>query len=258
MGHLRTERERRTFQGQNAKERKKKNPVQLPALLHIRPLPSRIYFRNKERASQALSVLWPLEDSCARRTKHKPQGAVADMDDFLRRANTSLFSQRSAFNRRKASFYMLYNFRRMSNEKSEKCNDVRFRDVRTIMYFAEPSCDFSYFNKRFPDMSAANSLRVFVTGAGGFIGGSIAAGLARRGHDVVGLVRRPEQAALLQKFGIRPVVGSLEDHEVLAEQAKVNDAVVNAASAYHRGAAEALVQALDGSGRADAGRFRSA
>ncbi|KAH7708740.1 hypothetical protein AAVH_23986 [Aphelenchoides avenae] len=98
-------------------------------------------------------------------------------------------------------------------------------------------------------MSAANSLRVFVTGAGGFIGGSIAAGLARRGHSVVGLIRRSEQAPLLEKLGIRPVVGSLEDQQLLAAQAKENDAVVNAASADQRGAVEALVQAMDGSGK---------
>jgi len=37
-------------------------------------------------------------------------------------------------------------------------------------------------------------MNVFVTGAAGFIGGSIATGLVRAGHKVTGLVRSTEQA----------------------------------------------------------------
>ena len=38
-------------------------------------------------------------------------------------------------------------------------------------------------------------MNVFVTGAAGFIGGSIATGLVKAGHHVTGLVRSAEQAA---------------------------------------------------------------
>lgn len=92
-------------------------------------------------------------------------------------------------------------------------------------------------------------MRIFVTGASGFIGGSVAASLARDGATVTGLVRDPAKAALLRPFGITPVIGTLDDHELLAHEARTADAVVNAASSDHRGAADALVAALSGSGK---------
>jgi len=92
-------------------------------------------------------------------------------------------------------------------------------------------------------------MNVFVTGAAGFIGGSIATGLVRAGHQVTGLVRSAEQANELTALGIRPVIGTLEDSALLAEQARAADAVINAASSDHHGAAEALVEALKGSNK---------
>ncbi|HKR41674.1 MAG TPA: NAD-dependent epimerase/dehydratase family protein [Paraburkholderia sp.] len=92
-------------------------------------------------------------------------------------------------------------------------------------------------------------MKVFVTGAGGFIGGSIAAHLVRAGHTVRGLVRRPEQFADLEKLGITPVQGDLDDRATLMAEARAADAVINAASSDHRGAVEALIDALEGSGK---------
>ncbi|MCP3712647.1 NAD-dependent epimerase/dehydratase family protein [Paraburkholderia sp. CNPSo 3274] len=92
-------------------------------------------------------------------------------------------------------------------------------------------------------------MKVFVTGAGGFIGGSIAAHLVRAGHTVRGLVRRPEQFADLEKLGITPVQGDLDDRETLMAEARAADAVINAASSDHRGALEAHIDALEGSGK---------
>ncbi|MBC3375922.1 NAD-dependent epimerase/dehydratase family protein [Pseudomonas sp. SWRI92] len=93
-------------------------------------------------------------------------------------------------------------------------------------------------------------MNVFVTGAAGFIGGSIATGLVRAGHRVTGLVRTAEQANELIALGIEPVIGTLDDSTLLAEQALAADAVINAASSDHRGAVEALVEALRGSNKA--------
>ncbi len=90
-------------------------------------------------------------------------------------------------------------------------------------------------------------MNVFVTGAGGFIGSAIAANLVKHGHHVVGLIRREAQAAELERLGMTPVIGSLDDRELLIAQAKQADAVINAADSDHRGAVEALIEGLEGS-----------
>lgn len=92
-------------------------------------------------------------------------------------------------------------------------------------------------------------MKVFVTGAAGYIGGSIAAGLVRAGHQVTGLVRKPEQLEELAKIGVTGVVGTLNERDLLIAQAQAADAVINAASSDNRGAVEAFIDALAGSGK---------
>ncbi|MCV2224919.1 NAD-dependent epimerase/dehydratase family protein [Pseudomonas mercuritolerans] len=92
-------------------------------------------------------------------------------------------------------------------------------------------------------------MNVFVTGAAGFIGGSIATGLVQAGHNVTGLVRSAEQADELKALGMNAVIGTLDDSQLLAQQARAADAVINAASSDHRGAVEALLGALRGSNK---------
>ncbi|UVM00364.1 NAD-dependent epimerase/dehydratase family protein [Pseudomonas atacamensis] len=92
-------------------------------------------------------------------------------------------------------------------------------------------------------------MNVFVTGAAGFIGGSIATGLVQAGHHVTGLVRSAEQADELKALGMNAVIGTLDDSQLLAQQARAADAVINAASSDHRGAVEALLDALRGSNK---------
>ncbi len=52
-----------------------------------------------------------------------------------------------------------------------------------------------------------NIKKVFITGASGYIGGSIAERLISLGYQVTGLVRSQEKAALLQQRGIEPYLG---------------------------------------------------
>jgi nucleoside-diphosphate-sugar epimerase len=92
-------------------------------------------------------------------------------------------------------------------------------------------------------------MKIFITGASGYIGGSVAAALVAQGHAVSGLARSVATAAALRQRGITPVAGTLDDAEVLAKAARAADATVNAANAGHRGAAEALVKALAGTGK---------
>ncbi|NUX52346.1 NAD-dependent epimerase/dehydratase family protein [Paraburkholderia youngii] len=92
-------------------------------------------------------------------------------------------------------------------------------------------------------------MKIFVTGASGFIGGSIAAHLARAGHQVRGLIRKPEHSAELQRLGIDPVIGTLDDRALLIAEAQAADAVINAASSDHEGAVRALIDGLAGSGK---------
>ncbi len=53
-------------------------------------------------------------------------------------------------------------------------------------------------------------MKIFVTGATGYIGGSIAEKLLAAGHEVTGLVRSDGKAPLLTARGIEPVAGTLD------------------------------------------------
>ena len=92
-------------------------------------------------------------------------------------------------------------------------------------------------------------MKVFCTGASGYIGGSVAAHLVAAGHQVTGLVRTLEKADAVRARGIQPLLGTLDDGERLAQAAQAADVVVNAASADHNGAVAALLGALAGSGK---------
>jgi nucleoside-diphosphate-sugar epimerase len=72
-------------------------------------------------------------------------------------------------------------------------------------------------------------MRVFVTGATGFIGSAITKDLIAAGHQVVGLARSKEKAAALAASGADVLMGSLEDLGPVARAAAEADGVIHTA-----------------------------
>jgi nucleoside-diphosphate-sugar epimerase len=72
-------------------------------------------------------------------------------------------------------------------------------------------------------------MRVFLTGAGGYVGTTLTGRLVLDGHQVIGLVRSEKAAAAVREAGGEPRHGTLSDTAVLETEASAADAVVHAA-----------------------------
>ena len=65
-------------------------------------------------------------------------------------------------------------------------------------------------------------MRVFLTGATGYIGSAVLDGLLKAGHEVTALVRSNEKAARVARRGGHPVIGSLADTESDRKSTRLN------------------------------------
>jgi nucleoside-diphosphate-sugar epimerase len=103
-------------------------------------------------------------------------------------------------------------------------------------------------------------MRVFVTGAAGFIGTETTKELIANGHQVVGLARSEANVATLEKLGAKVHRGSLQDLESLKRGAREADGVIHLAfihdftkfaenGAIDKTAIEAMGEVLVGSGK---------
>ena len=103
-------------------------------------------------------------------------------------------------------------------------------------------------------------MRIFVTGATGFIGSAIVTDLLARGHRVLGLARSDKSVDALTKVGAEAHRGTLDDADSLRRGAAACDGVIHTAFIHDfadyagagetdRQAVEALGGALEGTGR---------
>jgi len=72
-------------------------------------------------------------------------------------------------------------------------------------------------------------VRIFLTGATGYIGSAVADKLMNAGHEVLGLARSIQSTGILKSRNILPLRGDLSDSKSLIEGARSADAVVHAA-----------------------------
>lgn len=103
-------------------------------------------------------------------------------------------------------------------------------------------------------------MKIFMTGATGYIGSAIVEKLLSAGHQLFALARSDESARALKQRGVEVVRGTLGDIEILTSSARKADGVIHnafdmstgdfaASNAIDSAAVDALIAGLQGSGK---------
>ncbi|MDR1341096.1 MAG: SDR family oxidoreductase [Prevotellaceae bacterium] len=103
-------------------------------------------------------------------------------------------------------------------------------------------------------------MKIFVTGASGFIGSATVKELLTAGHEVIGLARSDESAKTVSDLGAQALKGSIEDFDILKQGASQVDGVIHTAFFHDfnqfakandmdKAAIEAMGEALYGTGK---------
>lgn len=96
-------------------------------------------------------------------------------------------------------------------------------------------------------------MKVFLTGATGYIGSAVADRLRAAGHGVAGLARSDASATKLKTAGIDAVMGDFSDPKTVGAAARAADGVISTATTYNPAvdgpAIDAILDALSGTNK---------
>jgi len=97
------------------------------------------------------------------------------------------------------------------------------------------------------------SPQIFITGATGYVGGSILAKLLEPSQsgkwDITALVRSEDAVSKLKQMGVKTIIGSLENEELLIKTVGEADAVINTADSDNLAAVQSIIKGLKQSKR---------
>lgn len=88
-------------------------------------------------------------------------------------------------------------------------------------------------------------MRIFLTGATGYVGSAVLDALLRGGHQVTALVRDREKAERLSRPGVQPIIGDLSKPASYAAAAEGADGIIHAAFEYSKTGDKVDRQAMD-------------
>ena len=88
-------------------------------------------------------------------------------------------------------------------------------------------------------------MRIFLTGATGYIGSAVLDALLRSGHEVTALVRDPEKAERVSRRNVQPLIGDMARPASYAAAAEGADGIVHAALASSKSKQKIDRQVID-------------